>query len=125
MLGGPTANNNNAFTLGTPATEIYVMHGETAAAASYSRRLVKEKDAGRPLGPIIEKMNEMVAHYRDTSGPLFCAKEGFVDEIIRFEAMRKYMVAFANGRIPEPAIDMPPPSHAAAATDTFADRERA
>ena len=28
VMGGPTANNNNAFTLGTPATEINVMHGE-------------------------------------------------------------------------------------------------
>ncbi|MBN1828095.1 MAG: glutaconyl-CoA decarboxylase subunit alpha, partial [Deltaproteobacteria bacterium] len=30
IMGGPTANNHTAFTLGTPATEIYVMHGETA-----------------------------------------------------------------------------------------------
>ena len=36
--GGPTANNQNAFTLGTPSTKIYVMHGETAAVASFSRR---------------------------------------------------------------------------------------
>jgi len=57
VLGGPTANNNNAFSLGTATTEINVMHGETAAAASYARRLVKEKDAGKPLGPIIDKMN--------------------------------------------------------------------
>jgi glutaconyl-CoA decarboxylase len=42
IMGGPTANNHNAFTLGTPATEIYVMHGETASAASFARRLVKE-----------------------------------------------------------------------------------
>ena len=48
VMGGPTANNHNAFTLGTPTTEIYVMHGETAAAASYARRLVKEKDSGKP-----------------------------------------------------------------------------
>ncbi|MFQ5684581.1 MAG: acyl-CoA carboxylase subunit beta, partial [Candidatus Binatia bacterium] len=52
IMGGPTANNHNAFTLGTPTTEIYVMHGETAAAASFARRLVKEKEAGRPLGPV-------------------------------------------------------------------------
>jgi glutaconyl-CoA decarboxylase len=97
VMGGPTANNNNAFTLGTPATEIYVMHGETAAAASYARRLVKEKDAGRPLGPVIDKMNEMVKHYEETSEPLYCAKKGFVDEVVRFEAIRGYMVAFANG----------------------------
>ncbi|HRS83058.1 MAG TPA: carboxyl transferase domain-containing protein, partial [Smithellaceae bacterium] len=96
VLGGPTANNNNAFSLGTATTEINVMHGETAAAASYARRLVKEKDAGRPLGPIIDKMNEMVKHYDDTSGPLFCAKKGFVDEIVRYHELRNYLVGFAN-----------------------------
>ncbi|MBU2054182.1 MAG: glutaconyl-CoA decarboxylase subunit alpha, partial [Proteobacteria bacterium] len=97
VMGGPTANNHTAFTLGTAATEINVMHGETAAAASYARRLVKEKDAGKPLGPVIDKMNEMVEHYRLTSQPIYCAKKGFVDEVVRFEAIRGYMVAFANG----------------------------
>ncbi|MBN2569337.1 MAG: glutaconyl-CoA decarboxylase subunit alpha [Deltaproteobacteria bacterium] len=96
IMGGPTANNHTAFTLGTPTTEIYVMHGETAAAASYSRRLVKESDAGRPLDPVIDKMNEMVKHYYDKSRPLYCAKKGLVDEVVRFEDMRKFMVAFAN-----------------------------
>jgi len=102
VMGGPTANNNTAFTLGTPTTEIYVMHGETAAAASYARRLVKEKDAGNPLGPVIDKMNEMVKHYEDTSRPFYCAKTGFVDEVVRFEEMRRYMVAFANGAYQNP-----------------------
>ncbi len=97
IMGGPTANNNTAFTLGTPATEIYVMHGETAAVASYARRLVKEKDAGQPLDPIIGKMNEMVSHYVNTSRPFYCAKMGFVDEVVRFEELRKYLVAFSNG----------------------------
>ncbi len=97
MGGGPTANNHTAFTLGTAATETNVMHGETAAAASYARRLVKEKDAGKPLGPVTGKMNEMVEHYRRTSQPIYCAKKGFVDEVIRFEKIRDYMVAFANG----------------------------
>ncbi len=97
VMGGPTANNNNAFTLGTPATEINVMHGETAAAASYARRLVKEKDAGKPLGPVIAKMNEMVKHYEETSKPIYCAKKGFVDEVIRFGEIRRYMAAFADG----------------------------
>jgi glutaconyl-CoA decarboxylase len=96
VLGGPTANNNNAFSLGTAATEINVMHGETAAAASYARRLVKEKDAGKPLQPVIDKMNEMVKHYDETSGPLFCAKKGFVDEVVRFHEIRQYLVAFSN-----------------------------
>ena len=97
VMGGPTANNNTAFTLGTPSTEINVMHGETAAAASYSRRLVKEKDAGHSLEPVIEKMNEMVKHYQETSRPVYCAKEGMVDEIVRFEDIRRYLVAFSNG----------------------------
>ena len=97
VMGGPTANNNNAFTLGTPATEINVMHGETAAAASYARRLVKEKDAGKPLGPVIDKMNEMVRHYEETSKPIYCAKKGFVDEVVRFGEIRRYMTAFAGG----------------------------
>jgi len=96
VMGGPTANNNNVFTLGTAATEINVMHGETAAAASYARRLVKEKDAGRSLKPVIDKMNEMVKHYQDTSRPFYCAKKGMVDEVVRFEQIRNYMVAFAN-----------------------------
>jgi len=102
VLGGPTANNNNAFSIGTAATEIYVMHGETAAAATYSRRLVKEKDAGRPLEPVIDKMNDMVKHYYDSSRPLFCAKEGMVDEIVRLEDIRKYMVAFSNAAYQNP-----------------------
>src|SRR5919108_713924 len=31
VMGGPTANNHNAFSNGTATTEIVVMHGETAA----------------------------------------------------------------------------------------------
>ena len=96
VLGGPTAGNNNVFTLGTATTEINVMHGETAAAATYSRRLVKDKDAGKSLDPIIGKMNELVSHYDETSRPMYCAKAGFVDEVVRYEDIRKYMVAFTN-----------------------------
>jgi glutaconyl-CoA decarboxylase len=96
IMGGPTANNHNAFTLGTPTTEIYVMHGETAAAASFARRLVKEKDANRPLGPVIDRMNELAQQYYDNSRPIYCANRGFVDEIVSFADMRKYIVAFAG-----------------------------
>lgn len=96
VMGGPTANNHNAFTLGTPMTEIYVMHGETAAAASFSRRLVKEKDAGRPLQPVIDKMNELAQQYYDKSRPVYCAKKGFVDEIVSLPDLRKYIAAFAG-----------------------------
>ncbi|HUN56303.1 MAG TPA: carboxyl transferase domain-containing protein [Smithella sp.] len=96
VMGGPTANNNNVFSLGTPTTQICVMHGETAAAATFARRLVKEKDAGKTLQPTIDKMNEMVKHYDDTSNPLFCARKGFVDEVVRYQELRKYMIGFAN-----------------------------
>jgi len=95
-MAGPQANNNNCFTLGTATTEIYVMHGETAAVASFARRLVKEKDAGKPLAPVIENMNKTVKHYYDMSRPSYCAKKGLVDEVVKFSELRKYFVAFAN-----------------------------
>ena len=96
VLGGPTANRHNAFTLGTAATEIAVMHGETAAVATNARRAVNEKDAGRPLEPIVEKMNELAQRYRDTSDPLYCAQRGFVDEIVNLSDLRSYLQAFAG-----------------------------
>ncbi|MBU1343272.1 MAG: glutaconyl-CoA decarboxylase subunit alpha [Proteobacteria bacterium] len=96
VMGGPTANRHNAFTLGIGTTEIYVMHGETAAAASFSRRLVKEKAAGRPLEPIIEKMNQQAKEYYDNSRPAYCAKYGMVDEVVKMSAIRDYLKAFAG-----------------------------
>jgi glutaconyl-CoA decarboxylase len=96
IMGGPTANRHNAFTLGTAATEIYVMHGETAAVATYARRALKEKDSGRPLEPIAQKMNEMAKKYHDTSRPAYCARHGFVDEIVPLKGLRSYLRAFAG-----------------------------
>jgi len=101
-MGGPTANRQNAFTLGTATTEIYVMHGETAAAASFSRRLVKEKSAGKPLKPVIDKMNEMVQEYYDNSRPVYCARQGMVDEIAKMTDLRKYLRAFAGAAYQNP-----------------------
>ncbi|WP_299982024.1 acyl-CoA carboxylase subunit beta [Desulfobacula sp.] len=102
VMGGPTANRHNAFTLGLGTTEIYVMHGETAAAASFSRRLVKEKDAGRPLEPIIEKMNKLAQEYHDNSRPAYCAKYGMVDEVVKMNALRDYLKAFAGASYQNP-----------------------
>jgi glutaconyl-CoA decarboxylase len=96
IMGGPQANRNNAFTLGVPTTEIYVMHGETAAAAAFARRLVKEKDAGNPLEPVIDKMNALAQQYYDESRPIYCAKAGLVDEIAPMTGLRDYFVAFAR-----------------------------
>ena len=102
VMGGPTANRNNAFTLGLASTEIYVMHGETAAAASFSRRLVKDKDAGKPLEPTIDKMNAMVQSYYDNSRPIYCAQQGLVDEVVKMGALRKYLEAFAGAAYQNP-----------------------
>ena len=102
IMGGPQANNNNAFTLGTPVTEINVMHGETAAAASFARRLVKEQEAGRDLQPVIDKMNKMAQEYTDKSRPVYCAQNGFVDEVVNLPDMRKYCVAFAGANYQNP-----------------------
>ena len=102
IMGGPQANNNNAFTLGTPLTEIYVMHGETAAAASYARRLLREDEAGHDISPVLDKMNQMIQDYLDKSRPAYCAKTGFVDEIVSLTDLRKYIQAFAAANYQNP-----------------------
>lgn len=107
VMGGPTANNTNAFTLGCATTEIYVMHGETAAAASFSRRLVKEQDAGNDLQPVIDKMNDLAQDYHDKSRPSYCAIRGFVDEVVDFNKIRDYMVAFTEGAYQNPTSICP------------------
>jgi glutaconyl-CoA decarboxylase len=102
VIGGPQGNNTNVFSIGTAATEIYVMHGETAAAALSARRLVKEQDAGRDIQPVIDKMNEVIKDYYDKSRPGFCAKAGFVDEIVRMDALRNYICAFVGAAYQNP-----------------------
>lgn len=102
VLGGPQAYNNNAFTIGTPLTQIYVMHGETAAVAAYSRRLVKEDKAGGDLQTVIDNMNEMAREYEEKSTPLFCAVKGFVDEIVSLPDLRNYCTAFAGAAYQNP-----------------------
>jgi glutaconyl-CoA decarboxylase len=96
IMGGPQATRNNAFTLGVPTTEIYVMHGETASVAAFARRLVKEQDAGNPLEPVIDKMNALAQQYYDQSRPVYCAKTGLVDEIIPMPKIRDYFIAFTR-----------------------------
>ncbi len=102
IMGGPTANRHNAFTLGTAASEIYVMHGETAAVATYTRRLIKEKDAEHDLEPVVEKMNQLVQKYHETSRPLFCAQAGLVDEVVSLDSLRSYLTAFAGAAYQNP-----------------------
>ena len=102
VLGGPQANDNNVFSLGTAATEINVMYGKTAAGAMYSRRLVKEQDAGKDLQPTIDKMNQLIQHYMDTSRPDYCAKTGMVDEIVELPRLRDYILAFTSAAYQNP-----------------------
>ncbi len=108
VLGGPPAGDNNAFTLGTPVTQVQVMHGETAAVAAFSRRLVKEHEAERDLQPVLDRMNELVRLYEETSDPIYAAVRGFVDEVVRFEDIRRYLVAFANAVYQNPRSMCPP-----------------
>ena len=96
VLGGPQGNDNNAFSLGTAATEINVMNGKTAANAMYTGRLAKDQKAGKDLQPTIDKMNEMIDDYDRKSKPLFCAQAGLVDEIVDLPMMRNYLVAFTD-----------------------------
>jgi glutaconyl-CoA decarboxylase len=102
VMGGPTANRHNAFTLGTAATEIAVMHGETAAVATYARRAMKEKDAGHSLDDVAEKMNALAQKYRDTSQPDYSARYGFVDEVVKLTDVRNYLKAFAGAAYQNP-----------------------
>ncbi|MCL2124467.1 MAG: glutaconyl-CoA decarboxylase subunit alpha [Oscillospiraceae bacterium] len=102
VMGGPQGNDTNVFSLGTATTEIYVMHGETAAAAMYARRLVKEKDSGNDIQPVIDKMNELIQNYSDKSRPAACAKQGLVDEIVKLDELRKYICAFIGAAYQNP-----------------------
>ena len=107
VMGGPTANRHNAFTLGTPATEIEVMHGETAAVATYARRAAKEHAAGRSLDPVIDSMNALVDRYRETSRPDYCARHGFVDEVVALADLRGYLQAFTAAAYQNPVSICP------------------
>lgn len=102
VLGGPQGNNTNAFSLGTATTEINVMNGETAATAMYSRRLAKDKKAGKDLQPTIDKMNQLIDEYTEKSKPKFCAELGMVDEIVNMTALRNYVKAFTNAAYQNP-----------------------
>lgn len=102
VLGGPQGNDTNVFSIGTGACEYYVMPGETAANAMYSRKLVKAKKAGEPLQPIIDKMNAMIQLYTDKSRPKYCTQHGFVDEIVDLTDVRPYIQAFTEAAYQNP-----------------------
>lgn len=102
VLGGPQGNNTNIFSIGTAATEMYVMNGETAAIAMYSRKLVKDKKAGKDLQPTVDKMNELIKKFHDESRPKACAVTGMVDEIVDMTMIRPYIEAFVESAYQNP-----------------------
>ena len=102
VLGGPQGNNTNVFSIGTAATEMYVMNGETAAIAMYSRKLVKDKKAGKDLQPTVGKMNELIKKFHDESRPKACAVTGMVDEIVDMTMIRPYIEAFVESAYQNP-----------------------
>ena len=102
VMGGPQGTGRNVFSLGTAATEIYVMHGETAATAMYSRRLVKDQKDGKDLQPTIDKMNALIQDYAAKSNPRACAEQGLVDEIVKLSDLRNYIAAFVGAAYQNP-----------------------
>ena len=102
VLGGPQCEKANAFSLGTGATEYYVMEPETASAAMYVRRLVKDYKAGKPLDETIGLMNAMIENYNAKSTPKFCAQMGIIDEVVNLTKIRDYCVAFAESAYQNP-----------------------
>lgn len=102
VMGGPQGGDNNTFSIGTAASEIYVMNGATAATAMYSRKLVREYDAGEDVSDTVAKMNAMMQDYHDKSRPAYIAKLGLLDEIVPLSALRKYLVAFTEAAYQNP-----------------------
>jgi glutaconyl-CoA decarboxylase len=41
-------------------------------------------------------MNDLAQMYHDKSRPIYCANRGFVDEIVFYPDLRKYISAFAG-----------------------------
>ena len=83
------------------------MYGKTAAGAMYSRRLVKEQEAGKDIHPTIDKMNALIEQYHEKSAPAFCAKAGMVDEIVDMPRIRDYLIAFADACYQNPKAICP------------------
>ena len=95
VLGGPQGENN-AFSIGTAASETYALYSETGACAMYVRRLVKDKKDGKPLDETIQKMNDLIAKFNVESRPAYTAKKGMIDEMVEMPKLREYIEAFTE-----------------------------
>ena len=72
VLGGPQGNDNNAFSLGTAATEINVMNGKTAASR-HVHRPSGEGSEGRQGPPAHHRQDERPDRATTTSSPSLCS----------------------------------------------------
>ena len=102
VMGGPQGGDNNVFSIGTAASEIYVMNGATAATAMYSRKLTREYNAGEDVSDTVAKMNTMMQDYHEKSRPAYIAKLGLLDEIVPLKSLRNYLVAFTEAAYQNP-----------------------
>ena len=75
--------------------------------ATYASRAAKEHAAGRPLEPVIAKMNKLVDRYHETSRPGYCAEQGFVDEVVTLADLRRYLQAFSGAAYQNPTSICP------------------
>ena len=95
VMGGPQSQDN-VFSIATAASEYYALYNETAAAAMYVRRLIKDKQEGNDLQPTIDKMNALINKFNEEMKPRYTARLGMVDEIVDMTAIRGYMTAFTE-----------------------------
>lgn len=102
MYCGLQASGNNCFTIGTALTKICVMYGETAAVATFSRRLAKAKKNGEALEAIVQEMNDFVDKYNKDSQAIECARMGFVDELVELTSLRNYLTMFVSASYQNP-----------------------
>ena len=63
-MGGPQSQDN-VFSIATAASEYYALYNETAAAAMYVRRLIKDKQEGNDLQPTIDRMNALINKFNE------------------------------------------------------------
>ncbi len=95
-------NNTNVFSLGTGACEYYVMPGETAANAMYSRKLVKAKKSRRRFTANHRQDERYDSDVHRQVPSKYCTEKGMVDEIVDMTDIRPYIQAFTEAAYQNP-----------------------
>lgn len=109
LMGGPQGNDTNVFSFCTAVSQYNPIIPETAAAAVYSRRLVREVQAGADIKNTVQLMNDLIQKYKDTSEkPRFIVKTGLADECLKLPEIRTYLEAFVEAAYQNPVSTCPP-----------------